>query len=113
MGQTSLVLGLYGLAQGDVGQVLRMLQFIELGNRDQNGGRLTVLSQYYPLVIVLRTGDKLVKVVTCLRQRECRAIPATLHRPADRALKPRATVLGCSLGCKLKMRESQFGILRS
>ena len=47
-----------------------MLKLIELGNRDEDGRRLTLLGQHNPLMILVRTGHKLVKLLTCLRQRE-------------------------------------------
>ena len=68
--QAGLVPGLDRLAESDIGQVLRMLKFIELGHRDEDRRRLTMLRQHDPLVIALRTGNELVKMVTRLWQRE-------------------------------------------
>jgi len=95
--QADLVLGFDCLAKSDVCQILRVLKFIELGNRDEDRRRLTVLCQHNPLMILVCAGNELVKVVTCLRQRELkRHIGDSTHTYGQRAERraPADTIAG-------------------
>jgi hypothetical protein len=93
--QAGLSLGLDRLAEGDIGQVLRTLKFIELGHLDEDGRRLTMLGQHNPLVIALRTGNKLVKLVTRLWQRKREHHTSDSTQPPDAArndTQPRVSI---------------------
>jgi hypothetical protein len=105
--QAGLVLGFDCLAKSDVCPVLRVLKFIELRNRDEDCRGLTVLCQHNPLMVVVRAGNELVKVVTCLRQRELkRHIGDSTHTCGQRAERratadrrdatPAGTIAGCT-----------------
>jgi hypothetical protein len=97
--QAGLVLGFDCLAKSDVCQILRVLKFIELGNRDEDCRGLTVLCQHYPLMILVHAGNQLVKVVTCLRQREFkRHIGDSTHTYGQHAERraPVDTIAGCT-----------------
>lgn len=76
---TRLTPRLDGFAEGDVGEVLRMLKLIQFIDRDEYRRGLTLLGQHDTLVTTLSTGHEFVEMITGLwhRKRECHSSDAT------------------------------------